>query len=169
MQTGDQARNLPQRCWQAILVICLALLIGAAALAPAPADAMPPRPPRATATPITPPAPSPGRTLIVLVLTLPVGQSPADWQALWAGVQWQDAFGAWHDVTGWQGALDEAFRGIGKKTWAVADGHLGSGPYRWLVYARPAGEVVAASAPFYLPSATGDIYEVPVVIGDRPE
>ncbi len=130
---------------------------------------MPPRPPRATPTPAPSAAPSFERTLIVLVLTLRPDLMPDGWRRLWTGVQWQDAFGAWHDVDGWQGALDEEYRGVGKKAWFVADGHLGGGPYRWLIYARPGGEIVAASAPFYLPSAAGDIYEVPVVIGNKPE
>lgn len=146
-----------------ILAICLALLIVPAALWPAPAAALPPRPPRPTATP-TPPAPTPSadRTLIVLVFVSPAAMPPATWQALWTGVQWQDAFGDWHDVAGWQGRLDEAAAGVGKKAWAVADGHLGQGPFRWLIYARQGGDVVAASAPFYLPSAAGDIFEVRV-------
>lgn len=169
MPSGDQPRKSLWSCRQAILVICLALLIIPAVLAPAPADAMPPRPPRATATPTPPTAPSLERTLIVLKLSLWPELAPDGWQTLWTGIQWQDAFGAWHDIAGWQGALDEAFRGVGEKTWAVAHGHLGSGPYRWLVYARPGGEIVAASAPFYLPSAAGDIREIPVVIGNRPD
>jgi hypothetical protein len=98
------------------------------------------------------------------MLVLALETSPSTWPALWTGVQWQDAAGAWHDVEGWQGALDEAYRGVGKKTWAVADGHLGGGPYRWLIYARPDGDVVMTSRPFYLPSAAGDVYEVNVPI-----
>lgn len=169
MQTEDGTPNLVRRSRQAILAACLGLFIAFALLAPAPAAALPPRPPRPTVTPRptspTPPAkPSPRRTLIVLVFTAPE-MPPAGWQALWTGIQWQDAIGAWHDVDGWQGALDEIARGVGKKTWVVAEGHLGSGPFRWLVYARQGDDVVAASQPFYLPSAAGDIYEVRVATG----
>lgn len=150
------------RLWLLIAAGCLGLMALLSALAPAPAAAMPPRPPRPTAPPTTPPSPTPTpqRTLIVLVYTLRPEALPAAWQTLWTGVQWQDRLGAWHDVEGWQGTLDEEVRGIGKKTWVVADGHLGQGPFRWQIYARRGGDVIAASRPFYLPSAAGDVYEV---------
>jgi len=165
MRTADQSQLPARRRWLLAVAGCLGLLIIAAALTPAPAAALPPRPPRPTATPTaTPAAPAAGRTLLVLALTLQPAASPTAWQTLWTGVQWQDAQGDWHDVEGWQGALDEAARGVGKKTWVVADGHLGSGPYRWLVYARPGGEIIAISRPFHLPAAAGDIYEVKVAV-----
>jgi hypothetical protein len=157
MPTQAQPQPRSRRAWP-IIACGLSLLLALAVLHPPPAAAMPPRPPRPTAPPATV-TPS-QRTLIVLLFALPPATLPDGWRALWTGIQWQDGAGAWHDVEGWQGALDEVARGVGKKTWAVADGHLGGGPYRWLIYARPDGDVVMTSRPFYLPSAAGDIYEI---------
>jgi len=99
----------------------------------------------------------------VLSLSLPAETPPAIWSQLWTVVQWQDAAGAWHDVTGWRGALDEAAFGIGKKSWVVAEKDLGTGPFAWFVYAHPGGELAAASPPFYLPAQAGDIFESRVI------
>ena len=35
----------------------------------------------------------------------------------WTVVQWQDAWGDWHDVEGWRGALDEVVSAEGRKIW----------------------------------------------------
>ena len=99
----------------------------------------------------------------MLSLSLPAETPPAIWSQLWTVVQWQDAAGAWHDVTGWRGALDEAAFGIGKKSWVVAEKDLGTGPFAWFVYAHPGGELAAASPPFYLPAQAGDIFESRVI------
>lgn len=166
MRTESQPPIFSRRPGPIMVVGCLALLVALAALSATPAAAVPPRPtmPPPTALPTCQPrvTPRPGRTLIVLLYALPPELLPPGWQTLWTGVQWQDGLGAWHDVEGWRGHLDEEVRGVGKKTWVVADGHLGHGPFRWLVYARQGGEVVAVSRSFYLPSAAGDIYEVRV-------
>ena len=150
-----------RRLWRIVTLGSLSLGVLLALLAPGPAAAMPPRPPRPTSPP--PAASAPERTLIVLSLILPAETPPAVWQQLWTVVQWQDAAGAWHDVMGWRGALDEAAFGIGKKTWVVEDKDLGTGLFVWLVYAYPGGEPVAASPPFYLPAKAGDIFESRVI------
>jgi hypothetical protein len=66
----------------------------------------------------------------------------------WAGVQWQDGAGGWHDVGGWQARLEN-----GSQDWWVDARDFGTGPFRWLVY-QDAGKsvVVAESDPFNLPS-----------------
>jgi hypothetical protein len=155
-----QIKVFVSRLWRIVTIGSLSLGILLALLTAMPAAAMPPRPPRPTAPP---PAPSAAsyreRTLIVLSLLLPIEIPPTVWQPLWTVVQWQDAMGGWHDVEGWRGALDEAAFGIGKKTWVVEDKDLGTGPFIWLVYAHPGGELVAASAMFYLPAKAGDIFE----------
>jgi hypothetical protein len=144
------------RLWRIVTIGSLCLGVVLALLTPMPAAAMPPRPPRSTSPPV---AASPERTLIVLSLTLPVETPPQVWQELWTAVQWQDATGAWHDVESWRGALDEMAFGIGKKTWVVEDKDLRTGPFVWLVYSRPGGDLVAVSFPFYLPSTSGDVLE----------
>jgi hypothetical protein len=72
----------------------------------------------------------------------------ARWQELWTVVEWQDAFGDWHEVEGWRGALDEVARGEGRKVWWVSLDDLGKGPFRWTVCRRPAGRPLAHSKPF---------------------
>jgi hypothetical protein len=117
-------------------LLALSLAIILAVLMPASAAAMPPRPPRPTPRPA---ASFQSRTLIVLSLNLPAETPETVWQQVCTVVQWQDAGGAWHDVAGWRGLLDEVVLGIGKKTWVVADKDLGTGPFAWRVYARPGG------------------------------
>ena len=66
------------------------------------------------------------------------------WQELWTVVQWQDDKGAWRNVEGWQGSLDEVVTDeggtvVGHKTWWVAKDDLGRGPFRWRVYRSQGG------------------------------
>jgi hypothetical protein len=145
-------------------LLALSLVVILTALMPASAAAMPPRPPRPTPRPDTSFRP---RTLIVLSLHLPAGTSPTVWPQVWTVVQWQDAGGAWHDVAGWRGALDEAAFGSGKKTWVVADKDLGTGPFAWRVYARPGGDLLTASPPFRLPSVSGDVLEIRITAAPK--
>lgn len=73
-------------------------------------------------------------------------------------VQWQEK-GDWHDVTGWQGTLDQIQPGAngftGIKGWWVAEDDLGTGPFRWVVYHGPGGAPLGTSEPFDLPERTG--------------
>ncbi len=108
--------------------------------------ALPPRP-----TPEPTPTPRARRPNGAIELT--VESAPA---GLWTVVQWQDALGGWHDVGGWQGALDAGDR----KTWWVDKADYGKGPFRWMV--TQGGELMATSEPFYLPEATGQIVRVSV-------
>jgi len=155
MQTAVFRRRL----WRIVTFGSLSLGVLLALLTPGPAAAMPPRPPRPTAPPPAASAPDPRRTLIVLSLSLPAETPSAVWSQFWTVVQWQDATGGWHDVTGWRGALDEAAFGIGKKSWVVEEKDLGTGPFVWRVYVYSGGELAAASPPFYLPAQAEDVFE----------
>ena len=66
---------------------------------------------------------------------------------LWAVVQWQDAAGTWHDVEGWRDALAGGYQ-----QWALFPPEYGRGPFRWAIYEGAGGKLLAASAPFDLPS-----------------
>ncbi len=75
------------------------------------------------------------------------------WQTLWTVVQWQDGQGEWHNVDGWQGTFDEVTGNEGQKVWWVAKAHLGTGPFRWMIYNSNTGKIFAVSNHFYLPAA----------------
>jgi hypothetical protein len=70
---------------------------------------------------------------------------------LWTIVQWQDSTGAWHDIEGWSGTLDEG----DQKVWWVAPALFGEGPFRWTVYQSQESQLLATSDSFYLPDAAG--------------
>ena len=76
-------------------------------------------------------------------------------------VQWQDAFGAWHDMEGWQGTFDEG----NKKTWWVAKADFGKGPFRWTVTQRC--KMLASSEAFYLPTVTGQVVNVSMSLSSQ--
>lgn len=77
---------------------------------------------------------------------------------LWTRIQWQDAFGAWRDIEGWQGFFNEDQRVL----WYVGEEHLGNGPFRWLVYENQGGDLLATSQPFSMPSRSGEVLRVEV-------
>ena len=123
------------------------------ALAYAAPEALPPRPTPAP-SPIVAPGSGSAGAFIKLRLNLKPGwQTP--WQQLWTVVQWQDRFGVWHDVEGWQGTPDEAAASTCSKEWWVGDADLGTGPFRWMVYQNRGGRLLAASPAFNLPGAAG--------------
>jgi len=67
-------------------------------------------------------------------------------------VQWQDELGGWHAVEGWRGELGAE----GQITWWVLKANFAQGPFRWVVYTEPGGEVWGVSENFFLPSASGE-------------
>ena len=157
--------------------ICLALalatsivgLLGVVAWSPPMAQAapshLPPRPTRQPQVqPGSPQAPSGGFIELRVSFTPQGLQAVAHWQELWTVVQWQDRAGAWHDVTGWQGTLDEANPTEGQKVWWVADEDLGTGPFHWVLYHGRAGRELACSEPFDLPGAVGETVRVQVLL-----
>lgn len=89
------------------------------------------------------------------------GQRCVQGPGLWTIVQWQDGLGAWHDVAGWQGWLDEGWR----KAWWVEEKDLGTGPFRWALLCDCCCEAWAVSAPFDLPAEPGQVLRVVVVLG----
>lgn len=80
----------------------------------------------------------------------------------WTVVQWQDAWGDWHDVEGWRGTLDEVVSAEGRKIWWVYRRDLGKGPFRWLVHDRAGGKLLVASQLFNLPGVSGQTVKVQV-------
>ena len=143
----------------ALAVIGL-LLIGLAQ--PALAD-LPPRP-TPTPVPKAPAAPSAPDNWIELHVRFPSTWpwSTLPWDQVWTVVQWQDARGNWHTVEGWQGTLDELVKFDGVKTWWVYRSDWGKGPFRWLVYERRGGRLLAQSTAFKLPSAQDQKIKVEV-------
>lgn len=128
-----------------------------AAAGPVLAD-LPPRP-----TPDSLPGPAHKKALAGGWIELQV-QFPATTsyprQGLWTVVQWQDEWGHWRDVQGWQGTLDEVEADggsdvVGWKKWWVDKEDLGKGPFRWQVYQSKGGRALATSAPFDLPGSSG--------------
>ncbi len=82
-------------------------------------------------------------------------------------VQWLDAEGNWQDVEGWQGSLDaiqQAEDWMGMKEIWLADVHLGTGPYRWQAYERHSERLLITSDEFYLPSRSGDLMAVEMML-----
>ena len=118
-------------------------------------------PPRFTPTPAPPAQPAPQSAPAGARIQLRAQFSPdwpdtgIPWQELWTVVQWQDEWGYWHDVEGWQGTLDEVQDGEGTKTWWLDQGLLGKGPFRWRVYRSQGATLFATSGPFNLPARTG--------------
>lgn len=138
-----------------------------------PTSTRPPTPPLPTVT--SPPRPSKftgtqRSGAVDLQVRFPSGWPWDDpWQDLWTVVQWQDNLGDWHDVLGWQGHLDdievgEAGHVVGEKRWWVAPADLGTGPFRWLVYQRQDGRLLATSASFHLPNVREESKAVEVLL-----
>jgi hypothetical protein len=139
---------------------CLVIVLGMIFMptqAQAAPSALPPRPTPITPTPTALPAVSSigGASIQLSVKT--VGSL-----ALWTEVQWQDALGGWHTVEGWRGGLDSISNGVGLKTWWVAPGDFGKGPFRWQVYQTTGGILLTTSASFNLPAANRTLVTVNV-------
>ena len=125
--------------------------------------------PRAQAAPpALPPRPTPLPTLslrqermLLYDSRIQLIVSPAR-AKLWTVIQWQDAFGNWHDVEGWRGTLDDVVGSQGEQVWWVAQADRGAGPFRWLVYDRLGGKLLARSELFNLPTASGQTVRVQV-------
>jgi hypothetical protein len=145
--------------WAVGLGVILAAVLALSGTSTASAGSLPPRP-----TPA--PTSIPGGTTVVgtngayIELHVPAAQS--GW---WIMVQWQDGQKNWHDVTTWQGTLDEVESGVGLKTWWVAPADLGKGPFRWVVSDAKGGQVVAVSEAFNLPATQ----RVKVVVSAAPK
>ena len=124
-----------------VLAISLAALLSAPTLALA---ALPPRPE----------APS---YLDGATITLYLQDAT---QEMWTSMQWQDAWGDWHDVDGWRGH----FNPHSQVMWWVGSENLGTGPYRWLAYESEDGKLLAESEPFDLPARPGGSLRVEITL-----
>jgi hypothetical protein len=79
----------------------------------------------------------------------------------WSGVQWQTSTGAWENVDGWQGMLDET----GRCRWWVAAKDFGSGPFRWVITRGKGGPVLGTSESFHLPASANETVRVVISAG----
>jgi hypothetical protein len=66
------------------------------------------------------------------------------------GVQWQYTNGTWYNVPAWAGPLDPAANGYVRYWVDLLD--FGQGPFRWVVWDKQGGNVLAMSAPFDFPT-----------------
>lgn len=115
------------------------------------AAGLPPRP-EPTATPQ--PKSVTGGKIILQTSGLPIGS-----EGVWTAVQWQDPYtGKWHLVEGWQGTLEWD----GSQTWWVGSADLGTGPFRWVIYAEKEGDELVISDSFNLPKKPGQTVLVTV-------
>jgi hypothetical protein len=156
----------------AIGALVAVFLLSLAVLArPVRAD-LPPRPTPSPEAPTPDPAPSydpPPGSWIQLHTEFPVDWPwrEVHWQTLWTVMQWQDPQGAWHEVEGWQGTLDDVSLApdggvTGEKAWWLGEANQGTGPFRWQVTLGREGNLLAISAPFDLPEVDGQAKTVTV-------
>ncbi len=107
--------------------------------------------------------------LIELHVQIPDAWPQAQWQELWTVIEWQDDEGAWRAVERWQGDLDDVSISDGnlvwgKKMWWVADGDLGKGTFRWVIYRNRGDRVLGRSEPFYLPDSANTVEHIDVAL-----
>ncbi len=121
-------------------------------------------PPRPTPQPAPPEAGLARLASVELQVHFGQEEQARHWQEMWTVVEWQDAFGDWHEVEGWRGTFDEIVDGKGRKVWWVYPRDLGTGPFRWTVYGSPSGRLLAHSKPFHLPDAMGQTSVVTVTL-----
>lgn len=154
-----------------LIVILLLALSGAAMLSASLSGDLPGRPPTVTPynmgprpTPTVPSAPTSSPDSQVKqkevvtggFIELAVSGKPG----LWTQVQWLAGDGNWYDVDGWGGytLADRPLR------WYVGEGHLGAKAwFRWRVYDREGGELLATSDRFKLPAAARQTTAVSVL------
>jgi hypothetical protein len=150
--------NRPKVLWS-MYITCLVGLLALAALA-APGQAQGGLPSRNTPTPTPSRGGQGGGTPVGAGIELHAMAAPA---GAWAGVQWQDSAGDWHDVEGWQGAVEPS----GCQSWWVAARDFGTGPFRWAVSQARGVAPLAYSASFTLPGTAGQLLVIEVEIGSR--
>ena len=82
---------------------------------------------------------------------------PANRLNYFTRVQWQMSNGTWQTIPSWEGDLDGFLSSGGTtlayKRWWVLPVNFGERHFRWQVYDRPGGKLLAASATFDLPTA----------------
>lgn len=80
----------------------------------------------------------------------------------WTVVEWQNQQGAWFEVEGWRGHLDE--NGATSKTWWVYPANFGQGPFRWLLYSAEDGRQLAVSDSFELPTRNRQLLTIELAL-----
>jgi hypothetical protein len=133
-----------------ISLVCIAMLF---ALLPGIAGAgdLPPRP---TPPPLPTPTPVPvAAGIFGAVIELRLPTTSLNYFTI---VQWQSANQVWHDVDTWQGNLDDFLTNstptTAYKRWWVYPADYGKQNFRWQVFNKPNGKLLAASATFDLPT-----------------
>jgi hypothetical protein len=117
-------------------------------------QALPPRPtPVLTPTPTALPLPYTRQGGLIELRVQPAQSN------VWTIIQWQDARGQWHDVDGWQGALNGD-----SQVWWVAPADLGKGPFRWQVYQSRGDKLLAESKPFSLPGGNRETARIEMML-----
>jgi hypothetical protein len=144
-------RKLSARGFQIVLICAVAMVLSLAWAAQT-VFALPPRPDPPPGAGLEPERPVKGGAIELRVDPFVPGT--------FAVVQWQDGLGAWHDVDGWRGEMEEE-----RVTWYVAPEHFDAGPFRWVVYRGADGEVLATSESFNLPGGHGQVVRVRVLLG----
>jgi len=145
-----------------LLVILLVLPMAATAASGLPPRPDPPLPDPPQPAPSPTPAPRHSSGAHIRLSVTPGIAGEAAPTVIWTVVQWQDSAGFWHTVDGWCGHLDGA--PARTKTWWVSAADLGRGPFRWAIFHGKDGPVLATSAPFDLPSGTGQMLDVDVTL-----
>lgn len=128
------------------LILLSAWVLSGLAVAPAPAAVV-----------LTPDRPTP---LPLPTVTPPIAGGFIELHAApagaWTIVQWRGVGATWHNTDGWRGAPDET----GVVRWYVGPEHLGQGPFRWRVYEREGGRLLATSDAFALPARARQVVVV---------
>jgi hypothetical protein len=153
--------NATTRIALGISLACILLVVGwMSSPAAVTADPLPPRPTLTPRPSLTPQEIGGAQRGGYIELDVPTRQI-----TLWTVVEWQDGFGNWHAVEGWQGTLDEInSAGIGRKVWWVSGGDMGKKPFRWHVYQSQNGQLLTTSRSFELPHYSGEIVRVQVTL-----
>ncbi len=130
-----------------LLLVLVPMMVGAAEL--------PPRPEPESTPPPAGGSSGAGDIILHVEVAADETRTPA---AFWSVVQWKDAQGGWHDVDGWRGTLERGYM----RRWGVLPKDFGKGPFRWVVYAGPEGELLGVSEDFWLPNYSGQRVNVEI-------
>ncbi len=143
-----------------LIALVLIALFSLFASGPTLVQAAPDLPPRPTLTPTPIPTPTATATPMPESLARVLLVAGSAYEGAWTVVQWQDKSGMWHDVEGWQGHVRN-----GWIRWRVAQKDWGTGPFRWLVYDKPGGTLLASTANFTLPTGLyGIVWVAPTAV-----
>lgn len=142
-----------------LATVALIALFSLFAFGPTLVQAAPDLPPRPTLTPTATATATPIPASLARILLV----AGSAYEGAWTVVQWQDELGMWHDVEGWQGQVNN-----GWIRWRVAQKDWGTGPFRWQVYDKAGGTLLASTASFALPTgAYGIVWVAPTAVASE--